>query len=88
MGKTTKIAYDKVKLYIESKGDTLISPEYKNNKVLLDIKCGRCNGDYQQTYDRFKRGYQHAYCGTNINNSSKPKRMSYEEVKSYIKIKR
>jgi len=58
------------KNFINEKGDRLISTEYINNKQLLDIECGSCKKIYKQTYDRFKRGYQHAryvdYCAVNV----------------------
>jgi hypothetical protein len=57
-----KLTYESVKLYIESKGDTLISLEYDNNKKLLDIVCGECRNKYSQTFDRFNRGHQHQKC--------------------------
>jgi hypothetical protein len=61
-----KLSYECVKSYIQGKGDTLISKEYNANKTLLDIKCGTCNKDYKQVFDRFKKGYQHAYCSTGL----------------------
>jgi hypothetical protein len=57
-----KISYESVKTYIESKGDTFISKGYDNNKQLLGIICGICKNNYTQTFDRFKRGFQHQYC--------------------------
>jgi hypothetical protein len=57
-----KLSRNDVKIYIESKGDTLISEKYDNNKNVLDITCGVCKKNYNQTFDHFQRGYQHAYC--------------------------
>ena len=57
-----KLTYENVKSHIESKGDTLISLEYDNNKKLLDIVCGTCSDKYSQTFDRFNRGHQHKNC--------------------------
>ena len=37
-----KLSRNDVKIYIESKGDTLISEKYDNNKNVLDITCGVC----------------------------------------------
>jgi hypothetical protein len=54
-----KLSHQDVRLYIESKGDTLISEKYDNNKNLLDITCGVCKKNYNQNFDRFKQGYQH-----------------------------
>jgi hypothetical protein len=61
-----KLTHCEVKIYIESKGDILINDEYDNNKKLLDIVCGACNKNYNQTFDRFKRGYQHPKCSTGL----------------------
>jgi hypothetical protein len=55
-----------VRLYIESKGDTLISEKYDNNKNLLDITCGVCKKNYNQNFDRFKQGYQHQHCSNGL----------------------
>ena len=49
----TKLTYEHVKSYIESKGDTLVTLEYDNNKKLLDIVCGVCTNKYSQTFDHF-----------------------------------
>ena len=57
-----KLSHNDVKTYIESKGDTLISEKYDNNKNVLDITCGVCKKNYNQNFDRFKQGYQHQYC--------------------------
>lgn len=57
-----KLSHCNVKTYIENKGDTLINKEYHTNKTLLDIKCGVCNENYKQIFDRFKQGYQHPGC--------------------------
>jgi len=57
-----KLKYEDVKNLINLEGDELISDSYKNNKELLDIKCGKCKETYKQTYDRFKRGYHHPHC--------------------------
>jgi hypothetical protein len=61
-----KLSHNDVKTYIESKGDTLISEKYDNNKNVLDITCGVCKKNYNQNFDRFKKGYQHAYCSNGL----------------------
>lgn len=61
-----KLSHCDVKTYIESKGDTLITLDYNNNKSLLDIKCGFCNKNYNQIFDRFKRGFQHQNCSNGL----------------------
>lgn len=64
-----QLTYEYVKSYIESKGDTLVSLEYENNKQLLDIVCGVCEFGYNQTLDRFNRGYQHQKCLSRLQSS-------------------
>ena len=61
-----KLSRNDVKIYIESKGDTLISEKYDNNKNLLDITCGVCKKNYNQNFDRFKQGYQHQHCSNGL----------------------
>jgi len=61
-----KLSHCDVKTYIESKGDVLISYKYDNNKSLLDIKCGVCNKNYNQIFDRFKQGFQHQNCSNGL----------------------
>jgi hypothetical protein len=56
------LTYSQVSDYIKSKGYELISKEYHNTKMLLDLQCGKCNEIYQQTFDRFVRGYYHPFC--------------------------
>jgi hypothetical protein len=61
-----KLSHNDVKSYIESKGDTLISEKYDNNKNVLEITCGVCKKNYSQNFDRFKQGYQHQNCLTGL----------------------
>ena len=61
-----KLSHNDVKTYIESKGDTLISEKYDNNKNVLDITCGVCKKNYNQNFDRFKQGYQHQHCSNGL----------------------
>ena len=64
-----QLTYEYVRSYIEGKGDTLVSLEYKNTKGYLDIVCGVCNQQYKQTYDHFNRGYQHQNCLLKLSSS-------------------
>lgn len=57
-----KLTFEYVYDYIKSKGYELISKEYIENKTLLELKCRDCNEIYQQTFDRFSRGYHHPNC--------------------------
>jgi hypothetical protein len=59
-----KLCLQDVKSYIDSKGDVLVSKNYDNNKSILDITCGTCKNNYNQTFDRFRRGFQHKHCNT------------------------
>jgi len=61
-----QLTYEYVKSYIEGKGDTLVSKTYCSSTSLLEIVCGVCNTDYNQTITRFQMGYQHAYCLTGL----------------------
>ena len=65
----SKLTYEYVKSYIKGKGDTLVSLKYDNNKELLDIVCGVCNQQYNQTLDRFNRGHQHQNCPVRLQSS-------------------
>jgi hypothetical protein len=61
-----QLSYEYVKAYIESRGDALISQAYHTSITLLDIVCGVCKKDYNQTITRFQQGYQHAYCSNGL----------------------
>jgi hypothetical protein len=56
------LTYLQVSDYIKNKGYELISKEYHNSKMLLDLRCGKCNQIYQQTFSRFAMGYYHPFC--------------------------
>lgn len=71
------MSHESVKMYIEKKGDSLINLDYNNNKQLLDIVCGVCTRNYNQTFDRFKRGFQHKFCN----------KMPFGEYKKPFKLK-
>jgi len=71
-----KLKYEDVKNYIESFGYRLLSEEYKNNKTKLKIKCGQ--GHYfEMKFNDFKSGHRCPVCYGN-------KKLSYDEIKSYI----
>lgn len=53
---------EKVRDYISNNGDILMSNIYINNKTKLSIKCKNCQIIYEQTFDRYKRGYFHSLC--------------------------
>ena len=48
--------------YIKNNGDILISRSYVNNKMALIIFCKECNIQYEQNFDRYKRGFRHKNC--------------------------
>lgn len=73
-----KLTYEFVKDYINQENE-LISTEYDNNKVLLDIKCKDCNEIYKQNYDRYRRGFRHNGC------LNKPIRKSVYNTNNKIK---
>jgi hypothetical protein len=52
-----KLDYNTVKKNIESKGFTLLSDDYINNKNPLKIICKYCNSETYQRYDRLMMGY-------------------------------
>lgn len=78
-----KIDIEYVKKYVEEHGDILLSTKYTTTTTLLDIKCGSCNEEYKQMFERFSKGYQHPYCPLK-SNINKPVRFTYEDVKTYI----
>ena len=61
-----KLVFEYVYDFIKSKGYRLISTEYINGKKLLEISCFKCNKTYNQTFDRFQRGYYHSDCTLKI----------------------
>ena len=80
-----KILYEEVETRILSSGDHLISESYENNKQLLEIRCGLCDETYEQTFDRFKRGYKHNWmiCPKYIKpHRAKPQRAKPQKVKN------
>ena len=61
-----KLVFEYVYDFIKSKGYMLVSKEYINGKKLLEINCYKCNKTYNQTFDRFQRGYYHSECTLKI----------------------
>lgn len=62
-----KLNYDHVKNFIESKGCKLLSKEYINNSIKLDIQC-KCGNVYKVSFNTFKKEkqYQCPSCGEKI----------------------
>lgn len=56
-----KLTFEFVQEFI-NKEELLISKEYKNNKSLLEIQCNICKENYNQNFDRYKRGHRHQEC--------------------------
>jgi len=71
-----KLTYEQVKSYIESFNYQLLSTEYINNKTKLKFKCPE-NHKFEMTYNNFKYGQRCPICIGN-------KKLTYEQVKSYI----
>jgi hypothetical protein len=64
-----KLTFEYIKEFI-NKEELLISTEYMNNKQLLKIKCKKCKEIYNQTYDRYYRGYRHQKCANILNSKT------------------
>lgn len=73
--------YEYVKDYIESFEYKLLSTEYKNNRIKLDIVCSKGH-KFEMTFDSFEQGFRCPIC-KGINNAERCK-LDYEEVKKYI----
>jgi hypothetical protein len=63
-----KLTYEFVRDFI-NKETKLISTEYTNNKILLQINCNICNHIYNQSFDRYKAGHRHNKC-SQLNNTN------------------
>lgn len=72
--------YIEVKNFIESKGNKLISTEYKNNKVNLKIQC-KCGEIFNRTFGDFKNKKMY-YCTCCSGN-----KLRYSDVKKFIESK-
>jgi hypothetical protein len=59
-----KLTFEYVQEFI-NKDELLISKEYINNKSLLQIQCNICKENYNQNFDRYKRGHRHQKCTHN-----------------------
>jgi len=70
-----------VKEFIENEGYTLLSKEYVNNLIKLDIMCS--NGhEYQSRFNNFQQGYRCPICKFIKIRSDRS--LSYSYVKKYI----
>lgn len=76
-----KLTFECVYDFIKSKGYTLVSTEYINGKKLLEIICSKCNKVYNQTFDRFQRGYYHSVCTVKI-----PHRLGGRKKSNILKL--
>lgn len=66
-----KLTYEYVKKYIDI-NDELISKEYNNSKMKLEILCKKCNTIYLQRFETYRLGYKCKKCSVKIKtNSSK-----------------
>lgn len=78
--KNKKDRYTEVKEFIESKGNKLISKEYKNNKGKLKIQC-KCGEIFKRTFGDFKNKNMY-YCTCCSGN-----KLRYSDVKKFIESK-
>lgn len=76
-----KFKYEEVESYIKSLGCELLTKDYKRNSQKLDIKCS-CGNIYKITYQRFRSDNRYTKCIKC--REFKPKKHSYEFIKSYI----
>ena len=76
-----KYTYEKIKQYIESYNYKLLSKEYKNNRIKLDMVCDKGH-KIQMTFGNFKKGHRCRKCSKE--NNINPRKYTYEEVKQYI----
>lgn len=78
--KNKKDRYIEVKEFIESKGNKLISKEYKNNKAKLKIQC-KYGETFERTFGDFKNKNMY-YCTCCSGN-----KLRYSDVKKFIESK-
>lgn len=89
-----KDRYTEVKEFIESKGNRLISEEYKNNNTKLEIQCS-CGNIFKASFNTFKKDeqWQCPSCGEKKRIKSMQDRVegfkfyTYEDVKNIIESK-
>jgi hypothetical protein len=62
----SKLSFEHVYNYIKEKGYELLSTEYKTTTSKLQMKCKDCDKVYEQTFTRFKEGYYHPNCKTDL----------------------
>ena len=81
----SRLSFDYVKNFIEVESNSdceLLSDIYIDNTKLLTIKC-KCSNKFYTTFGNFQQGKRQCNeCGIKIR--SDKKRLSYEEVKTYI----
>ena len=71
-----KYSYNQIKEYIERFGYKLVSKEYKNNNVKMELVCPEGHG-FEIVYSSFRRGHRCPICVGN-------KKLSYGHIKQYI----
>lgn len=54
MSEKFRTEYNEIKRYIEDKGDTLISDKYINCNIPIEIKCGKCGGNFTKAFQAYK----------------------------------
>jgi very-short-patch-repair endonuclease len=85
-----RFTFEQVKTKIEEYGDTLISTEYKNYRQKLQIKCHKCDDEYEQSYQMIQKGF---WCTETCkaenylnrdNSHNGIKKYTYEQVKEIV----
>lgn len=76
MAKNQSFSYEEVKKEFEKRNCVLLEKEYKGTRTPMSYICS-CGNTSKIRLDDLKRGYRCSVCGGN-------KRLTYEEVKSYI----
>ena len=77
-----KKSYKAVKDYIENEtGYTLISTEFENNKVKLDVRHDICGNIYQVRYNDFQQGYRCPHCAFDPRKST-----ASSQIEDFLKL--
>lgn len=76
-----KLSYKKVKEFIETYGCELLSEEYVDYNTNLKIRCA-CGEVFKTSYASFKGGQR---CCIKCSGGNHTKKLTYEEVKEFIK---
>jgi ribosomal protein S27E len=58
----SKYTIEIAKNIIEQDGNKLISTEYKNDKIPLEVQCGKCDNKYSVAFQSYKRGTRCKKC--------------------------